>query len=485
MNYRRKPAVLLDIRKEKSPFSKINNRINLKRGFVFADFPYFIKILIVSFSVFIFFFGPISEPNHFNTLIAAGSDSERQVLENQLKELELEISNYETTIEKYRSQGSTLKSEIKSLEAKMAKINLQIKATQLSLSSLDNEIKDTSNKIIVTEKNISDNTNKLSEILQNIHETDNSGLVEILLKNPKLSDFFDDVNNIIAVQNNLRITLNNIIGFREDLVNQKQNLALEREDISALKSYQDSQRLVAEKTKSEKDNLLKTTKGQESKYQELLTNTKQTAAEIRSRIFRLLGGGELSFEEAYKLAKFAEDATGIRAAFTLAVLDHESSIGKNVGSCFYKTAMHPTRDIPVFLEILKELNLSPDSVKVSCPIYSDGSYGGAMGPAQFIPSTWNLYENSIAKITGNNPPSPWRNIDAFVATALYLKDSYYSSSCRSYSQQIPSQAQVLQERCAAAQYYAGKRWYTYRFAYGDPVVNKANQFQQDINVLTS
>ena len=219
------------------------------------------------------------------------------------------------------------------------------------------------------------------------------------------------------------------------------------------------------------------------------------------RVFRLLGGGELSFETAYEFARVAEGATGVRAALTLAILDRESLLGKNVGRCTYETAMHPTRDMPVFLAILKMLGVEPSSevAKVSCA-NQHGSYGGAMGPAQFIPSTWAIYggyvkggagwtyestKDLIGAVTGSTPSNPWNNSDAFSATALYIKDLYNSQSCvqygNDYDHLLPKQ--TLQERCAAAKYYAGSSWWTYRFWYGDEVVKHADEFEKDIAIL--
>lgn len=489
MRYVRKPRVAVDIRFSASSPYRLKERqvVICRERVVRLPITPVIKAAAVVASAAMFLFGIAAAPTGGQMTLAAANNEERTQLEAQLKELEGQIAEYESTIDKYRAQGASLSSEIKTLEAKVARINLQIQATNLSLTRLNNEIVVTTEKISDTELSITENRRRLGEILQSIYETEETGLIEIMLKNPKLSDFVNDFNNVILVQDGLRVTLQKITDLRNELVDQKETLALEKTDKEALKAYQDSQRQVVKQTASQKDELLKVTKGQESRYKELLNETKKTAAEIRSRIFRLLGGGELTFEAAYQLAKAAADATGIRAAFILSVLDQESALGRNVGSCGYQTAMHPTRDIPPFLTITSELGIDPSSVRVSCPITAHGAYGGAMGPAQFIPSTWVLYKDAVARITGNRPPNPWSNQDAFVATALYLKDSYNSSACVNYSRQYSNvlPERTLRERCAAAQYYSGGRWFTYRFVYGDPVVERAERFQEDINVLTS
>jgi len=105
----------------------------------------------------------------------------------------------------------------------------------------------------------------------------------------------------------------------------------------------------------------------------------------------------------------------------LAILTQESDLGKNIGQCYLKDpvtgdgvgkntgrkferVMNPKRDVPVFLQITKELGLDPYKTPVSCPM--SFGWGGAMGPAQFIPSTWILYKSKLSSILGKTP-NPW------------------------------------------------------------------------------
>ncbi|MBI2514760.1 lytic murein transglycosylase [Candidatus Wolfebacteria bacterium] len=466
-----KPRIFRDIKSSGGDFGRPIEKIlkSVRAGFI-------------AFTVFYLIFGLAFVPGEGNSIFryidisrAAGDNAERKVLEDQLTELEKEISDHEATIEKYRAQGKGLQSEIKKLETQVAKLNLQIKAVNLNLEKLDSEIDSTQKRIGGTESDIEINKINMGRIIQSLYENDKINLVEIFLKNPDLSDFFGDLNNLVSVGESVKGALLKIVALREDLLDQKETLALEREDAAALKAYQDAQKANIKKTQNEKAGLLKETKGKESEYQKIVAEKKKTAAEIRKQIFKLLGGGELEFDNAYELAKFAEKATGVRAALVLAVLDRESALGRNVGACDYKKAMHPTRDIPAFLQIVEELglkeNLESGILKVSCA-NSDGAYGGAMGPAQFIPSTWSLYKDKVADVTGNRPPSPWRNADAFVATALYLKDAGAVNGS------------VSSERQAAAKYYAGSRWRRYLWTYGDRVIAKAQKFEEDINILS-
>lgn len=404
-------------------------------------------------------------------------EQEREQLEDQLQQYEYQIEQYQETIKEYQKKGDTLQGEINRLNARIASINGQIDTINSSLNKLNGQIKSTASKIEEVRSRIGRSKTILSDVVQRMNRDDEKGILEILLANQNLSDFFTSVNDLLVVQEGLKDTLIELAESQEELITHKEILALEKSDVEALRLYQVKQKQEVDSVKSEKDTLLNVTKGEEATYQQLLTVTERSAAEIRARIFRLLGGGQMTFEEAYNFAKYAEKRTGVRAALILAVLDRESALGRNVGQCNYKTAMAPgppesrRDDITPFLQIVKELNIDPDKVYVSCPITSDGSYGGAMGPAQFIPSTWIGYKARVEAVTGNRPANPWNNLDAFVASGLYLKDSGASSN----------------ELAAAARYYCGGNWQRYvcTDVYGRAVIEHAAQFERDIKLLES
>ena len=215
------------------------------------------------------------------------------------------------------------------------------------------------------------------------------------------------------------------------------------------------------------------------------------AAEIRARIFELIGVPKApTFGEAYEIAKYVERVTGVRPAFLLAVLTQESNIGKNVGQCYLKNpstgegvvissgkkvsrVMKPMGlpgrkgDVEDFLKITKELGRDPYNTPVSCPM--SFGWGGAMGPAQFIPSTWMIYRDKLKEITGR-PADPWNIKDAFLAAALYLAD--YGAAKKTYNA----------EWRAAMIYFSGSTNPRYSF-YGNSVMKIAAGYEADIKAI--
>jgi membrane-bound lytic murein transglycosylase B len=264
-----------------------------------------------------------------------------------------------------------------------------------------------------------------------------------------------------------------------DLEKQKQSLDTNKADLEKMVTIQQLQKKESEATKKTQENYLKLT---EAEYQKSLLEKKEIekrAAEIKARIFELIGVPKApTFGEALSIAQYVESITGVRPALLMAILTQESNIGKNVGQCYVKNTetgsgvkintgaaiskvMSPTRDVPVFLEITRDLGRNFSETPVSCPM--SFGWGGAMGPAQFIPDTWNIYDKKIEEVTGK-PADPWSIKDAFLAAGIYLKDLGVLNN----------------EFRAVMKYFSGASWSKSEEFYGNSVLSIAKQYEEDI-----
>lgn len=409
---------------------------------------------------------------------------ERQLLEKELGELEEQIARYEKDITKTQQEKKTLQNQIYLLKTKIEKLNLQIQQGNVMIKDIGFQIKDTESSVEKTSLKIEDSKEKLAHVLRSIYEEDQKSLVEILLSEENLSGFFD---NLVALENLIsrnQELLGEIKNLKSQLENQKLSLDEEKSDLESVVKIQTLQRQEGEKTKKDQEYFLNLTEAQYQKYLKEKEETQKKVAEIRARIFELIGVPTApTFGEAYEMAKYIKEILGIRPAFLLAVLTQESNIGKNVGQCYLKNpkdgsgivirtgrqlsrVMSPTRDVPHFFNITSKLGRDPYQTPVSCPM--EYGWGGAMGPAQFIPSTWVRYEERVRAITGS--ADPWNIKDSFVASALYLTD--YGAASQNYND----------EWRAAMIYFSGSTNTKFRF-YGDSVLTIASQYEKDIKQI--
>jgi len=411
---------------------------------------------------------------------------ERETLEKELQELEQQIAEIEGDITKTQEEKDTLNNQIYILRSKIRKLDLQIEQSNKIIGDLRYQISDTSSSIDKTDSDIAQVRDQMAEVLRRVYQEDQKSQVEIVLSSSTLSEFFNNVAALGLLNSRLAELLGNMEDLNVYLQSQKGALEEEKGEEENFVKIQLLQKQENQGLKVQTEGLLVETRGKEAEYQKRLADKQKLAREIRSRIFELIGVPDApTFGEALEIAEGASAQTGVRPALLLAVLTQESNIGKNVGQCYLKDpktgsgvsvkgtvfnrVMKPTRDVEPFLAITKALGRDPFSTPISCPIPSVGGYGGAMGPAQFIPSTWKGYEVKLASLLGR-PGDPWNIKDAFLASALYLADS--GATKHTYDA----------EWCAAQRYFSGRCSTRYRF-YGDSVMALATRYEQDIKTL--
>ncbi len=419
------------------------------------------------------------------TQAQTATDASRQQLEQELQAVESQIAELEKQIGVTKGEKQTLANKIKQLKNEESRLRLQIKSTNLKINDLEKKLDTTAQAIDTNKLKIVQLRTELAKLVRALQQKDDnmfllrlfaeSGLHKAFVEATNYARLSISINKLVQESKSTQLELNKKqIEFEEQQDDAEKLLALARIQQSALGGK------LGEQTQ-----LLEQTKGLETTYQNLLTDSKKHAAEIKNRIYELLGvGTQITFGQAVAIAQSTSKQTGVSAAFLLAILTQESNLGKNVGTCNrpgdppekgWRVIMKPTRDQEPFVTITQELGRDPDVTPVSCPMKNkDGSqlgWGGGMGPAQFIPSTWIGYKDKVSALTGKSPADPWDIRDAFMAAALLLKNNGADGTRDG-------------EWKAAMRYFSGSTNTRYRF-YGDNVMALADKYKQEIADLES
>lgn len=412
---------------------------------------------------------------------------ERAALQAQLDQIENDIAQKKGVLSDLQQQRATLERDISILNNKIKTAQLQIKKSDLAISQLQGDIKEKQSAIVQVDRRVSDGQRALAELIRRQHAIDETPLVTIALTNGA-AQTFQELDEAQAVQEALHESFDEMRVLRKDLSIKKDELEDKQDEVRKVKSVQVLAKQAIQSDQQEKNKLLSTTKGVEKSYQQLIADREKQAAQIRTALFGLRDSQAIPFGTAYQYAKEASQKTGVRPALTLAILTQETNLGANVGSCYvqdietgrgvgkntgrvFTSVMKAPRDTVPFRSITEALGLDWSTTLVSCP-QATGGYGGAMGPAQFIPSTWVLYQKRLANTLGVTTPNPWDGRTAVFATSLLMSDNGADGGTRA------------EERKAALKYFAGGNWYKSAYAfYGDNVMAIADRYQANIDIL--
>src|SRR3989338_7830210 len=406
----------------------------------------------------------------------------RAQLESNLEIIEEEIETQQTLLQDKQRERVSFERDLAILEAQIEKTKLSIKARDISIDKINQDINKKEKAIDTLNKKLEKEKESLGQLIRKTNKIDNVSLAEIMLGNQNLSDFFEDIDTFNSIKTALNKSFKEIEGTKTSTESQKRLFQDKQSEEMELSDIQRLQKNKIEKQEKEKQIIIEATKGIEAEYQKLIKAKEKNAAQIRSELFALRGSAAIPFEQALELANIASKKTGVRSAFILGVIAEESNLGENIGTGNWKEDLYQCyksigyitsaeKQKAAFLKITSDLGLNPDILPVSKkPWYG---CGGAMGPAQFMPTTWALYTDRIAKAVGHNPPNPWNPSDAFMAAAILLMDNGADKGTQ------------YAERLAALRYLAG--WKnaekpSYSF-YGDDVMELAAKYQKLIDIL--
>ncbi len=450
----------------------------------------FVAIFVAVITAFIF---AIFSANQISAQSVSSISTSRQAevnahkakLEADLAQIDTEIVVQDKLVQDKQQEVVSYQRDVALLGAQVNKAKLVIKAKDIVIRKLGDDISEKKETINELTEKIDRERQSLAQLVRKTDEVDQSSIVEVVLSQKNLSDFFLDLDSFTSIKGALKNSLGIISEAKEQTEEEKISLEDKQRKEADTRAELDSAKRQVQKNEAEKAKLLSITKNQKKEYQKVLDERKKQAAQIRAALFALRDTGAIPFGRALEYAQVALQKTGVRPAFLLAVFTQESGLGANVGSCYLKDkttgagvgirtgkifsrVMKPTRDVEPFLTIVSELGGDPFTTRISCP--QEIGWGGAMGPAQFIPSTWMGLRNSVAKLLGKSQTDPWNPEDAFMAAAVYLRD--LGAANGGYSA----------ERDAACRYFSGSRCSKSSFVagYGNSVIAKATHIQENM-----
>ena len=420
----------------------------------------FLIVIVIFIASVLFYQTPIVRAD----IILENAQAEKAILEEKLKEAEAEVAKAQKVLDGQKVKSASLSRDVSILNAQIAKSKLEIKAKNLVIQKLGGEINTKNRKIEALSVKIEKEKESLAQLIKKENQIDNISIVSLILSGDSISDVYGDIDAFASIKKSIQVSVDEIRGVKVLTESEKRGLEEKKDKETDTKFELESAKVKVEISEAEKKRLLNISENTVAEYQKVLAEKAKKRAEILAAIFNLVGGStQINFETALIYAKEAQKLTGIDPAFLLAILTQESSLGKNVGQCYltdtktgagkgantgtiFKNVMKPMGltgrkgDIDDFFAITTALGRDPFKTLVSCPIASAGGYGGAMGPAQFIPTTWAGYKSRLKTLLGHDA-DPWNPKDAFIASATFLTDlgavgnvasSQHKAACRYY-----------------------------------------------------
>lgn len=189
---------------------------------------------------------------------------------DRIQELEKEIEKYQVQIEETQKEANTLNSAIKTLDITRNQLSTDINITQNRINSTTLNIQQLEIEIIDKEDNIVINRIAISSALRRLDRIESDTLIEILLNNDRLSDFWMDMDSLQQFQKSVRAEVDILRGVKRNLAASVVEREGRKNELSSYRTELTDKKKIVDINKSEKDSLLTETKNKESNYKSIL-----------------------------------------------------------------------------------------------------------------------------------------------------------------------------------------------------------------------
>ncbi len=223
----------------------------------------------------------------------------------EIEQIEAEIQKFEKELQKVGAEKETLENAIAELNLTRKKLLTDIRLTENKIESTSYTIEKLTIETNDAEKQIVEGNKALAESLRKIHQKDEQSLVETMLAQGTLSDFWDEVGTLNQFQNKVRDNVASLLILKDELLERRGVLSEEERELTQLRNQLTGQRQVIEANKRQKDVLLDETESKEEEYQELLAEKRRQREQFEDELLKF----ERELEFAVDPSKLPDSGT--------------------------------------------------------------------------------------------------------------------------------------------------------------------------------
>jgi len=217
-----------------------------------------------------------------------GINQDVQQKKNDLIELNRKIEKYRSLVQQKRAESASLEDDIALLENRIAKEQLAIDIAREEIKSIELEISILDKRIAEQEAQMEQEKVLLGGLSRKLYRSQfRKSLLEILLANRTLSDFFNALHSMTKLQLAVDASLNKIRDLRQDLADEKADREAKRQTSLDRKRSLEVAKMELEDARALKDQILTETKSSELEYRYLLADLKQEQGQADSEIVYL------------------------------------------------------------------------------------------------------------------------------------------------------------------------------------------------------
>lgn len=242
------------------------------------------KIFFLVFLSLIFF-GGISVFAQTASSTISDLQSKIDQRNGQIKQLEAEISQYNLEVTNASKQSQTLQSTLKTLDLTKKKLTTDLSLTEVKINKTQLTIQQLNDEISSTISQIDKNKNALGQIIQNMQISDDFDLFQTILSRKRISDIWDDIENVKNVQNQIFSVTAELKQLSADMITKQNQAKSQKNQLLALQTDLSGKKQVVENTTQEKATLLALTQNKESAFKALVQTKEQQKNQFEKELY--------------------------------------------------------------------------------------------------------------------------------------------------------------------------------------------------------